>query len=360
MAQLLDKMFKPIRVNNPLVFTGTRPVQKQKTSAKKYEMSNSQIEAIIHDRCQKTSKKQETTNSDFVLFEDDTATKAANPTPDEIKNDPAYFEYGDEDAISLETTLMRQGTKRVMQKTGMKYCGYIATYLLPIAAHLDTLTPFTGPGFEQRLSTWQYNQKHSLQHGVTHPRGYRHTFPSAEEEWFTLEAVEQLVDIGNDIHDQVMACDKAGVFDDEVVPESKDHCPVKLQLLAGYCIGFGGGMDVGSPGFGDYLDDGRRNPEFFNRLTKAWSRIVRLYMDQDFEKEFWADTREFHVWWVATMRKINGRAVNWKLMEHFWGDSCPPCGTMRSFGVDVNRVVKKDLYGEERHQMGIDEFVMFD
>ncbi|KAH7418335.1 hypothetical protein BKA64DRAFT_196945 [Cadophora sp. MPI-SDFR-AT-0126] len=369
MDQLLDKWFGPDRKQKKLLpFTSFRPLQKP--SAKKYGTSNInlnnnfKIDSIATGSRPKKARKK-TVKKDFTIFEDNTATKAANPTTDEIKNNPDFQDFGSQEEIASSTTYIRRGTKTVMQLAGWKYANYVTEWLTPLAVHLDALTPYSGPGFEGRICTWMYRLEMLREGGIPHPRGVRygtlqHNHPNNEEEWFQVEDVEELAEIMEDMHRVVTLYQEEGVLEEGDIPQVKEHCKKTLAMIVGYCLTFGGGMDVGGSVDSGYLEDGRRNPEFFRRLTAAWKRIVELYLDEDLDDN-WQGVHGWHVWWVGRLRKrIEWHEVNdfidWAVMENFWGDNCPPCGHFRRFGGVVNRT-KEDPYGEERFQMGIDEFM---
>ncbi|PVH86939.1 hypothetical protein DL98DRAFT_582254 [Cadophora sp. DSE1049] len=362
MDQLLDQWFGPMsEIRNSLRFTGLRPVQKP--IAKKYDTSNINIDAIIDRPRPKTTRKK-TAKDETTIFEDDTATTATNPIPDDIKNDPDFQDFASQEGIASSTTYIRRSTKTVMQLAGWKYASYVTEWLAPLAVHLDAITPYSGPGFEGRICMWTYRLEILREDGVPHPRGVRygtvqHNHPNNEEEWFTVEDVEELAEIMEDMHRLVKHYQEEGVLEEGDVPQVKEHCNKTLATIAGYCLTFGGGMDVGGPINRDYLEDGRRNPEFFRRLTAAWKRIVELYLDEDLE-DHWKGMHGWHVWWVRRLRKrIECHHVNdfidWAVMENFWGDNYPPCEHFRRLGGVVN-LTKEDPHGEDRFQMGIDEF----
>ncbi|KAH9222793.1 hypothetical protein DL95DRAFT_401806 [Leptodontidium sp. 2 PMI_412] len=357
MAELVHN-FQPLRMSSPLAFKSA-PQVKKPVSKKTYISSNS-TDIITYKPSPKTTKKKSIKKPEITIFEDETATQAANPSPDEITTDPEsrFFEYNDEEAIEYYTSRIRLGTKRVIQKAEMKYATWVIEWLTPLAIHLDAMTPFTDRGFEERVNSWRTNQEHGKEHGVTHPRGFKHTYPHEEEEWFTVECVEELAELMQDVQEVVTDYMAVGAFCQGDVTQIAKHSDQTLTLLVGYCQGFSGGMDIGGPVLGDYLEDGRRNPQFFRRLTAAWTTILALYMEEDFTSCVSTNLMSWHVTWVNTVReKIGGDAINWGLMEHFWGDSFPPCDAMRRFGGEVNREDVFDPYGAERYEMGVDQLM---
>ncbi|KAH7360666.1 hypothetical protein BKA65DRAFT_473805 [Rhexocercosporidium sp. MPI-PUGE-AT-0058] len=363
--EFLDPLFERWRKINPPAFRGLPLVQKPTPKNSHLSDNKMNIDAIPYKPRPKKTKQKRVVQPQFTIFEDNTATEARNPTPNERTTDPnsRFFEYNDEEAIEFYISRICLGTKRVIQNAGMKYATFVIDWLTPLAVHLDTMTPFTGRGFEERVLSWKTNQESGKKHGVTHPRWFKHEFPPETEEWFTVECVEQLEELMIDVHDMVTDYTTAGALREGDVKQTTKHSHRTLTLIAGYCLGFGGGMDIGSPAFGDYLEDGRRNPVFFRRLTAAWSNIIRLYLNEEFASFISARSVECHAQWVSMVRKkIGGDVINWDVMEHFWGDSFPPCDTMRSFGVDVKRGVLNrgdvlDKYGPERYQMGVDQLM---
>ncbi|KAH6719877.1 hypothetical protein BKA61DRAFT_569563 [Leptodontidium sp. MPI-SDFR-AT-0119] len=310
MAELVHN-FQPLRMSSPLAFKSAPQVKKP--VSKKTYISNNSTDIITYKPSPKTTKKKSIKKPEITIFEDETATQAANPSPDEITTDPEsrFFEYNDEEAIEYYTSRIRLGTKRVIQKAEMKYATWVIEWLTPLAIHLDAMTPFTDRGFEER-----------------------------------------------DVQEVVTDYMAVGAFCQGDVTQIAKHSDQTLALLVGYCQGFSGGMDIGGPVLGDYLEDGRRNPQFFRRLTAAWTTILALYMEEDFTSCVSTNLMSWHVTWVNTVReKIGGDAINWGLMEHFWGDSFPPCDAMRRFGGEVNREDVFDPYGAERYEMGVDQLM---
>ncbi|KAG4436001.1 hypothetical protein IFR05_008508 [Cadophora sp. M221] len=359
MAELLES-FQPLGVSTPAASTNSRLFEKP-IPKKTHTSNNKYIDAIVYTPRPKPAKKKKSTKQPkFTIFEDETATLAANPSPIEITTDPEsrFFEYNDEAAVQYNTSLIRIGTKKVMQKVGMKYATCVMDWLAPLAIHLDAMTPFTGRSFEDRVDSWRINQEHGQKHGVTHPNGFKHTIPHEEEEWFTVECVEELADLMQDVQDVVTDYMVAGVLCEGDVEQFKKHHNQTFALLTGYCLGFGRGMDIGGPVLGDYLEDGRRNPEFFRRLTAAWTTITELYMEVDFTSCVSTTSMEYQAVWAKKVReKIGGDMINWGLMEHFWGDSFPPCHYIRMFGGKANRDDVFDPYGAERYAMGVDQLM---
>ncbi|KAK0124421.1 hypothetical protein ONS95_009381 [Cadophora gregata] len=386
MDQLLDQWFGSDRdKRKSLRFTGFRPVQQP--VAKKYDtgsnktttLTNNKTTALNNNKTTTLNNNKTTTVSDiprpkttrkktvkqaFTIFEDDTGTETTNPTPDDIKNDPAFQNFGSTEQITSSTTYIRRGTKTVMQLASWKYASYVTEWLSPLTAHLDALGTESDSGFVERLCTWRDRIEKVREYGVTHPKGVRygtlqHTHHDNEEEWFTVEDVEELAKIMEDMHQFIVLHQLGDLLKEGAVLQVHEHCSKTLTMIAGYCLTFGGGLDVGGPIEMGYLEDGRRNPEFFRRLVAAWSRIVELYLDEDLENH-WNGTNGMHVWWIRRLRKrIGGFGVDdfidWEVMENFWGDSYPPCEHVRRFGGRVI-VAKEDPYAEERFRMGIDEF----
>ncbi|KAL2074360.1 hypothetical protein VTL71DRAFT_8138 [Oculimacula yallundae] len=336
-------------------------LRKQSNTYKKRKASSNTFDAkVFVEKPRPKKKKKEVAKPEFTIFEDETATKAANPTPEDIKNDPDYYhEFGDEAAICFYTTLIRQGTKRMMQEHGYLYAISLIELIKQPAIDMDSRIPHTGIGFHSRLTTWLETQIWNKTYGISHPNGFKHTYPRDEEEWFTVEAVEELAKLMTDLHDTHLRYEVISAPLPDMTPQHYEEFvhPI-LTLLAGYCFGHGCGMDVGSPAFGDYLDDGKRNPEFFNRLTKAWSTIVDFHLGhrgEDFEG-FWCGETWTRKWSVDQVRdSMKRKGVNWKAMEHFWGDTYPPCDNLSRFGGKA-RVRGEDPDAAEMFQIGIDGY----
>lgn len=277
-------------------------------------------------------KSKTTQTPTFQIFEDTTAIKAANPTTDEIKTDRYYANFDDKLEFEFQTDVLQRMVSHKIQIESYKYGRAAAKWFLPIAKQLDNITPFKGysfhgHGFQDRLKMWKEDAEYCYREN--RPGTWELDRPEEADEplWFPVEMIEDLAVIAYDMEAAIgeAQCNDLKI---EYEPCEKDF-QVAMSWLGGYLVGAGVGMDVGNPNVGE---PGNR---FYQRQYEAWAQIMYLHLGAktDLYQHGCRTLNEDH-WWQRGMRwwVMSKEMVNWRLLEHFWGDRWPPSELMRRFG----------------------------
>ncbi|KAI9050128.1 hypothetical protein LZ554_006269 [Drepanopeziza brunnea f. sp. 'monogermtubi'] len=269
----------------------------------------------------------------FTIFEDETATRSANPIPEEVDNDPEYYKgFGGKDApVSAEAAArfelyrLRQDVDRVMQREGYMFAMTAAHWMYPIAWQVDLCTPYTGQSFEERVRLWIFNQQCYYQYGPSWPRGEKQI---EEQPWVTLEAIQELADIVAGLNHVVPPL--VNVLQAQT---GHTYCPTRLALIAGYCTGRGGGMIDEHPVLD--LDDSK----YWNDMLDAWAKIAKFYLGE--RKKYFKHSGMCALngnWWREKVRRRVDECgnVNFGILDRYRGDTYPVSKYFRTFGQGVN------------------------
>ncbi|CAL3964731.1 unnamed protein product [Diplocarpon coronariae] len=271
------------------------------------------------------------TGAGFEIFEDETATETKNPTPGEIEKDGSYRELCLEENLEHAQRQLRLEIKRIVQDAGLIYGLDVVKSVQPIARQLDLWTPDLRLNLETRLKRWEFWACLRREIGAPPPVGALPNHVVGEDEyWLTVEAIEELRDIMDDVEKAIAEAHQAG-SENFGLEYGRRYSKRSLRLLAGYCMGSSAGMVTGDPELAKTDEE-----EFYIRQAVAWAHIVNHHLNISFH-DLGVELLVSKKWQEEIRQRVmkGTRPVNFATLERFWeGERYPPWGIWeaRRFG----------------------------